>query len=57
MDSSRLVNATAVVNGEEDEFYFYVQDSLTDKEILDKAFEIAYCKYTDLDSVTVDSIE
>lgn len=39
------VTALAVAdNGDEKEFTFELHDNATDKEKLDKAFEIAYCE-------------
>ena len=48
------VSAVAVLeDGEENEFVFEIERAATDKEIVNKAFEIAYCKYINLDRVMV----
>jgi|GEM_PF-5052579 len=56
-----LINATAIniINEErnEYEFYFYMGKNITEKEILDKAFEIACGKYINLEEVIIDSVE
>lgn len=46
-----LVTVIAIAEEDKDEFQFYMDDSATDKEITDKAFEIAYCKHDDLTMV------
>jgi len=49
----REIKAIAIADDEEHEFYFEIADEATDMQVLDKAFEIAYCKYMALDEVTV----
>ena len=53
----KTVHAIAVSDGDEHDFYFYMLGSSSDEEILEKAFEIAYCKHNLLDEVRIDSVE
>ena len=43
-------------DGEENVFTFEMFETATNKEIVGKAFEIAYCKYINLDTIEIDSI-
>ncbi len=48
------VIATVTLTDESEvEFTFEIKEDSTEKEILDKAFEIGYCKYMDMQCIRV----
>ncbi len=51
------VFATAYTEDKEVEFTFEVEDGTTNDAIVDKAFELAYCAYIELERVVVDAVE
>ena len=53
-DFVQSINAIAIHdNGEEYEFDFEISNNATEKDKVDKAFEIAYCKFINLEEVRI----
>ena len=50
----KRIDAVAISNGKKKEFSFEIEDNATEKEKSDKAFEIAYCRFIDLEEVKID---
>ena len=48
------VIATVILHDDsEEEFTFEIKDGSTEADVLDKAFEIGYCRYMDIERITV----
>ena len=48
------IQAVAVLDdGEEEDFWFEINENATDRKIVNKAFEIAYCKHFNLEKVYI----
>lgn len=52
-----IITAIVMINNDEHEFKFEINEDSTEKEILEKAFEIAMYKYVDFDEVYIESTE
>ena len=53
----KYINASIKDKDEEWEIRFSIQDNATDKEMVDKAFELGMNKYGDFESVEIIDIE
>jgi hypothetical protein len=50
---TEVIATVILYDGSEEEFTFEIEDGSTEIDVLDRAFEIGYCRYVDMECIIV----